>query len=161
MARGELLVCAELGAHHAHFHERALELLSRTNVDLVIGSPLLAGSTDERPMVRRMTSRLYTWLLRRLFGFRGTDTRGLKVFRRRTLLPLVKQCVTDQDVFTSELAIRAYRASLDVREMPVRHATPCPSPGNMLQRLPHVMLNLFKLTWAIRFARDPSEQPSA
>ena len=58
-------------------------------------------------------------LLRATTGFRGTDTHGLKAFRRDRLRPWRSACVVDRDLFASELVIRAQRMGRDVREIPI------------------------------------------
>ena len=152
-ARGELVICEEVDLCDAQFHERALGLLTRMHADLVIGSKLLEGSVDLRPMARRTASRFYAWLLRGLVGFTGSDTHGLKAFRRTSLLPLVHQCVVDGDVFASELVVRAYHAGLDVREIPVRIAEKRAPSDNLMKRVPYVLGNLARMTWSIRAKR--------
>src|SRR5262249_25058978 len=119
-ARGSLIVCDEIDLCDVDFHRRAVELLRAGSADLVIGSKLIAGAQDERPAIRHVASQLYTGLLRGLLGFRGTDTHGLKAFRRDKVARLAANCLTDRDVFASEFVIRAYRAGLDVVEIPIQ-----------------------------------------
>ena len=149
-AEGRYVVCEEIDLCDTEFHQRAVELLASDAADMVIGSKLLAGSEDERPMLRHAASLAYTSLLRVLLGFRGTDTHGLKAFRRETLLPTVNDCVVDKDVFASELVIRTYRSQLRVVEIPVRVVEKRPPSINLLRRVPNVLGNVAKLTWAIR-----------
>src|SRR5882757_473034 len=108
-ARGELVLADEIDLCDTDFHRRAIDLLRRQEADLVIGSKLIGGAEDERPLFRHVASLFYTGLLRVLLGFRGTDTHGLKGFRRDLLVPVVEACVVDKDVFASEMVIRAYR----------------------------------------------------
>jgi hypothetical protein len=117
---------------------------------MVIGSKLIGGASDERPMLRHAASVFYTGILRVLLGFRGTDTHGLKAFRRSTLLPLVRACLIEKDVFASELVIRAYRQELSVLEIPVRIVEKRPPSINLFKRVPNVLKSVAKLTWAIR-----------
>jgi hypothetical protein len=124
-------------------------------VDLVIGSKLLSGSSDERPWARNMASRVYNGLLRATLGFRGTDTHGLKAFRREKLLPVVNACVVDKDVFASEFVIRAYRARVPVREIPVRVVEKRRPSINLVRRVPNVMKQVARLAWAIRMHDSP------
>jgi hypothetical protein len=63
---------------------------------------------------------------------------------------VVQACLVDKDVFASELVIRAYRAGLDIVEVPVRIIEKRPPSVNLLKRVPSVLKNLAKLTWAIR-----------
>lgn len=149
-ARGELVICEEIDLCDVDFHLRALRLLRAKSADFVIGSKLIGGALDQRPALRHAASQLYTGLLHLLFDFGGTDTHGLKAFRRSVVLPIVEACQVDRDVFASELVIRAYRASLRIVEIPVRVLEKRPPSINLLKRVPGVVKNLWQLTWAIR-----------
>lgn len=149
-ARGEIVLCDEIDLCDVDFHQAAVHELQGGRTDMVIGSKLIAGAMDERPLLRHAASIAYTGLLRGLFGFRGTDTHGLKAFRRESVLPLVRDCVSDKDVFASEMVIRAYRANRIVVELPIRVLEKRPPSINLARRVPGVLKNLGKLTWAIR-----------
>jgi hypothetical protein len=149
-ARGDLVICEEIDLCDVEFHRRAVELLESGKAEVVIGSKLLAGASDERPLFRHAASQLYTGLLRGLLDFRGSDTHGLKAFRRDLIVPIAETCMTDKDVFASELVIRAYRSRLNVVEVPIRVKEMRPPSINLLKRVPNVLGNLAKLTWAIR-----------
>ncbi|MDI1431922.1 MULTISPECIES: glycosyltransferase family 2 protein [Polyangium] len=149
-ARGEIIICDEIDLCDADFHRRAVERLDAGSVDMVIGSKLLDGSADERPLARHAASIFYNGLLRVTLGFQGTDTHGLKAFTRRALLPIARACVVEKDVFASEFVIRAYRAGLSIQEIPVRVKEKRPPSINLVKRVPNVLKSLAKLTWAIR-----------
>src|SRR6188768_468051 len=93
---------------------------------------------------------VYTTLLRALLDFRGSDTHGLKAFVRERVAPIAERCLTDKDVFASEFVIRAYRAAIPIEEIPIRVKEKRPPSINLLKRVPNVLGNLAKLTWAIR-----------
>jgi glycosyltransferase involved in cell wall biosynthesis len=149
-ARGRIVICEEIDLCDTDFHQRAVALLRQGGVDMVIGSKLLAGAEDDRPWARHAASQLYNALLRATLGFRGTDTHGLKAFLRAPLLPVARACVVEKDVFASEFVIRAYRAGLRVREVPVRVKEKRRPSINLMSRVPNVLKSLAKLTWAIR-----------
>ncbi|MFO0568576.1 MAG: glycosyltransferase family 2 protein [Polyangiaceae bacterium] len=149
-ARGELVLCDEIDLCDTDFHRRAVEILDSGRAEMVIGSKLIGGAEDERPLLRHAASLFYTGLLRVLLGFRGTDTHGLKAFRRASLLPMVSACLVEKDVFASELVIRAYRQDLNVLEIPVRVIEKRPPSINLFKRVPNVLKSVAKLTWAIR-----------
>ena len=149
-ARGRYVICDEIDLCDTDFYREALDILRRQAAVLVIGSKLIGGARDARPFFRHATSHIYTALLRALFDFRGTDTHGLKAFHREELLSVVQACVVDKDVFASELVLRTYRAGLAVREIPVQIAEKRPPSINLTRRVPAVLKNLAKLTWAIR-----------
>jgi len=149
-ARGKLVVCDEIDLCDPTFYDAALPLLEADRADMVIGSKAARGATDHRPLLRRLATRVHTKLLRLTLSFRGTDTHGLKAFRREKLVPVIRSCVVDRDVFASELVIRAWRQGLRVMEIPVQlHEKRQPSV-HLLKRVPNVLKNVAKLVYVIR-----------
>jgi len=150
LARGDIVVCDEIDLCDANFHKRAVEILETGEADLVIGSKLASGADDERPLIRHAASIAYSSLLKVMLGFRGTDTHGLKAFRRIALIDTVRACLVDKDVFASEFVIRADRGGIPIKEVPVHIIEKRPPSINLFKRVPNVMKSLAKLTWAIR-----------
>jgi glycosyltransferase involved in cell wall biosynthesis len=150
LARGDLVLCDEIDLCDTNFHRRAVEILETGAADLVIGSKLAVGAADERPLVRHAASVAYSTLLKVLLGFRGTDTHGLKAFRRLALLDVVRACLVDKDVFASEFVIRADRGGIVIQEVPVHIIEKRPPSINLFKRVPNVMKSLAKLTWSVR-----------
>lgn len=113
---------------------------------LVIGSKSAPGAHDERPLVRRWVTRLYNLLLKFLWGFDGTDTHGMKAFRRAELLPIVEKCRCTGFVFDTELVLRCQRAAIPKIELPTNaKELRAPSAGSLLARVPGVLGNLWIL----------------
>lgn len=157
-ARGRIVICEELDICAAEFWHRALAAMSKEQWELVVGSKAMRGAQDRRPWQRRLATREYNRLLRILVGFRGTDTHGLKVFRRESMLPVAKRCVVQHDVFASELVIRAQRIGLRWTELPV-HLTEKRAPSVALwARVPKVLRHLMRLTLAIRAGIGESQR---
>jgi glycosyltransferase involved in cell wall biosynthesis len=149
-ARGRYVICEEIDLCDADFHQRALALLESGEAKLVIGSKAMAGASDERPLSRRAGTLVLNGLLRVTLGFKGTDTHGLKAFDREALLPIVNACLVEKDIFASELVIRAERACVPIREIPVRVLEMRPPTIGLVRRVPNVLRNLAKLFVAIR-----------
>jgi len=150
LARGELVICDEIDLCDADFHRRAVDILETGEADLVIGSKLAVGAEDDRPMIRHIASQAYSGMLKVVLGFRGTDTHGLKAFRRLALLDTVRACLVDKDVFASEFVIRADRGGITIKEIPVRVIEKRPPSINLFKRVPNVLKSVIKLTYAIR-----------
>jgi glycosyltransferase involved in cell wall biosynthesis len=150
-ARGTYVLCEEIDLCDLDFHRRALELLRHGDCDFVVGSKAMKGASDERPILRRAATKVINGMLRVALDFRGTDTHGLKAFRRDTVTPIVHACVIDRDLFASELVIRAGRAGLRVVEIPIRLHEKRPPAINLVKRVPRVLSGLAKLTYVIRF----------
>jgi len=148
-ARGEVVICDEIDLCDVDFYQRALPILER-GADLVVGSKAMKGANDARPLVRRLATRVITLLLRVVTGFRGTDTHGLKAFKRERLEPVARACVVDRDLFASEFVIRAQRMGRDVREIPIALHEKRPPSTHLLRRVPRVLKGLIQLGWTIR-----------
>ena len=149
-ARGEVVICDEIDLCDVEFYQRALPILEQ-GADMVVGSKAMKGANDGRPLVRRLATRTITLLLRVATGFRGTDTHGLKAFKRERLVDVARACVVDRDLFASELVIRAQRMGREVREIPITLHEKRPPSTHLLRRVPRVLKGLLKLGWVIRF----------
>lgn len=152
-AEGRYVVCEEIDLCDLDFHGRALAILRAGEADLVVGSKAMRGAHDRRPLHRRLATRAYNALLRLTLGFRGTDTHGLKALRRAALLPVIERCITDADVFASELVIRAQRQGVRVREIPVELREKRAPSVHLLRRVPKVLRLLVRLWASIHLGR--------
>lgn len=152
-ARGDVVICDEIDLCDTDFYERAIALLQDPSVDFVIGSKVMEGAVDERPLVRRLGTFVINGMLRATLGFKGTDTHGLKAFRRELVQPIADGCIVDRDLFASELVIRAERAGLGLQEIPVRVLEKRPPTVGLARRVPNVLKSLAKLFIAIRIKR--------
>jgi hypothetical protein len=56
----------------------------------------------------------------------------------------------DKDVFASEFVIRADRAGIPIKEIPVQVIEKRPPSINLFKRVPNVLKNVARLTWSIR-----------
>jgi glycosyltransferase involved in cell wall biosynthesis len=149
-ARGRFVLCDEIDLCDLSFHDAALSILETEGADMVIGSKAAKGASDHRPLVRRLATRMHNRLLRVTLGFRGTDTHGLKAFRRERLLPVVQKCVVDMDVFASEMVVRAWRDGLNVVEVPIQLREKRKPSVHLFKRVPNVLKNVGKLVYVLR-----------
>lgn len=149
-ARGTYVFCDEIDLCDLSFYDTALPVLEKGGADMVVGSKAAKGSSDQRPLVRRVATRVHNKLLRVTLGFQGTDTHGLKAFRREALLPVIQKCVVDMDVFASEFVIRAWREGLRVVEIPIQLQEKRQPSIHLFKRVPNVLKNVSKLVYVIR-----------
>lgn len=101
-------------------------------------------------MMRHAATLVINGMLRVLVGFHGTDTHGLKAFRRERLLSTVENCVLTRDLFASEFVIRAEREGKRVTEIPIHIVEKRPPSINLLKRVPKVLRDIARLTYIIR-----------
>jgi hypothetical protein len=131
-----------------------MALLERSDTDLVVGSKTMVGSNDQRPLFRRAATRVYNGLLRAVCDYPGTDTHGLKAFRREALLDTANRCVLDRDVFASEFVIRAHREGKKVVEIPFAVREKRPPSIRLITRVPHVIKSVARLAISVRRTGD-------
>ncbi len=149
-ARGQIVICDEIDICDADFYQRAVPLIESARADMVVGSKVMKGSEDKRPMLRHAATLVISGMLRLLVGFHGTDTHGLKAFRREALLSTVRRCQLERDLFASEFVIRAERDGHRVTEIPIHIAEKRPPSINLFRRVPKVLRDIAQLTYNIR-----------
>lgn len=153
-ARGTFVICDEIDLCDTEFYRVALDQLRNHHVDFVVGSKRAAGARDRRPAYRRAATQVLNGMLRVAVGFKGSDTHGLKAFRRSAILPIVEQCVVDRDMFASELVVRVHRADARWVEVPIDLVEKRPPSIHLFKRVPNVLKNIVRLTAIIRLGRD-------
>jgi len=154
-ARGTYVICDEIDLCDVGFYHVALAQMKHAGFDFVVGSKRAKGARDRRPGYRRAATSVLNGMLRVATGFQGTDTHGLKAFRRAAVLPVVEACVVDKDMFASELVVRVHRTE-DLRwtEVPIDLVEKRPPSIHLFKRVPNVLRNMVRLTAIIRFGRD-------
>jgi glycosyltransferase involved in cell wall biosynthesis len=149
-ATGEFVICEEIDLLDQGFHRQAIDILSRNEADMVVGSKAAAGALDERPLVRRAGTKVLNKLLQVTLDYRGTDTHGLKAFRRAPLIPVAQACLVEKDLFASEFLVRAYRMGVSVVEVPVTIREKRRPSVHLFKRVPKVLKDLSRLVYTIR-----------
>lgn len=150
-AKNEFVICEEIDLLDQDFHKKAIEILQNGAADMVVGSKAAAGSNDQRPFVRQMGTKVLNTLLQVSLGYRGTDTHGLKAFRREQLVPVALACLVEKDLFASEFVVRAYQMGVNVVEVPVTIKEKRRPSVHLMKRVPKVLKDLTRLVYTIRF----------
>ena len=145
---GQNIVCFEIDFWDGSFIEIAKVLLNK--YDAVIGSKAAKGARDRRPFIRRLITHSFNLFLRIVYGFQGTDTHGIKAFKREKSIDIVKACKTSKDIFATELIIRMERAGFYMCEIPLEIEERRPPSINLLKRVPSTIKNLYTLWKATR-----------
>jgi glycosyltransferase involved in cell wall biosynthesis len=149
-ARGRFVICDEIDLCDVDFYQRAMSILDADQADLVVGSKVMKGADDRRPFLRHTATLVMNGMLRVLVGFHGTDTHGLKAFRRDRLMSTIDKCALTRDLFASEFVIRAERDGKRVQEIPIHIVEKRPPSINLFKRVPKVLRDITRLTYIIR-----------
>lgn len=146
-ARGDALAHFSVDFIDLDFLRAALPLLA--TYDMVLGSKHLVASTDRRPPLRRYGGRAFHWLVRMLFGLPVMDTHGIKALRRDHLQGLIARCREGGALFDTELILRAHRAGLRMKEVPVSVEESRPTRYGVTRRAVGALIGLARLRVAL------------
>ncbi|MFQ5524337.1 MAG: glycosyltransferase [Acidimicrobiia bacterium] len=147
-AGGEWVVNFDIDYFSADFLKAVLS--QPGEVDLVIGSKRDPASADLRPPIRRLATRVFNLLLRTILDSEVSDTHGMKGFRRRLVADLAPRVISTQDLFDTELVIRAERAGYCIVEVPVTVEELRSAKSSLIKRAPRTVLGLFRIRKALR-----------
>jgi len=139
-AKGEYTIIFNVDFWDMFFLKRCLSLLK--TYDIIIGSKMVKNAKDDRPFYRRFITYFFNLFLKICFGFKGTDTHGLKGFKTETLVPILKECQTEGEVLDTELILRAQRKKLEIIEVPVAVKEVRTSRYHLLKRIPRTIKDL-------------------
>jgi glycosyltransferase involved in cell wall biosynthesis len=158
-ATGDLVVNFDVDFVDLGFLDQAVKRLENPDVTVVVGSKRALGAQDQRSRHRKLVTTVFSLLLRYVFRLQVSDTHGIKAMRRETLAPLVTLCQFGQDIFDTELILRAERAGLRVVEIPVAVEELRPARTPIWTRIPRSLIRLAQLRirlWRERVGSDSS-----
>jgi glycosyltransferase involved in cell wall biosynthesis len=149
-AAGEAVVNFDTDYFDLDFLDAAVEqVLAPNGPAIVVGSKRGEGATDTRDPLRILATRVFSTILRVVFGLRVSDTHGIKAMRRAAVEPYARVCKFGQDLFDTELILRVERAGLRTSEIPVEVRELRPARSSFLSRVPRTLRGLCKLRWAL------------
>lgn len=119
--------------------------LLQNDYDMVIGSKRLNPELDSRPALRRFITYAFNRFLKLALAFEGTDTHGMKAFRKSVAEAPLRACLTEREVFDTELVLRLQRARGRICELPVAVADQRPARLSLLKRIPSTVIDLWKI----------------
>ncbi|MFN8015056.1 MAG: glycosyltransferase [Acidimicrobiia bacterium] len=147
-AKGEIVVNFDVDFYDLDFLERAVSMIrnSKSNSpSIVVGSKRAVGAKDERGLLRRIATLVFSTILRIGFGLGVTDTHGVKAFHRSSVAPFEEECHFGIDLFDTELILRCEKAGLVVNEIPVAVKESRPARSSILARVPRTLKGLAHL----------------
>lgn len=157
-ASGNVVAFFDVDYYSLSFLDQALFLLAQpAGPGLVVGSKRLAVSEDNRPLVRRMITRVFGLVLRVVFGLALSDTHGIKAMRREAALEPAARCRFGGDLFDTELILRMERLGTTTAELPVVVREQRPTRTPILWRVLRCIPALVGLRLALWFEQRPDE----
>ena len=116
LAQGKQVVLLNADWVDTDFIVSATKLLS--SHDIIVGSKVLDKNLDQRPVVRKILSRILTFVLQRSFGFNLSDSHGLKAWSSSVnQLWLISM---QNEIIETEFLLRAMHAKASMTEIAVK-----------------------------------------
>jgi glycosyltransferase involved in cell wall biosynthesis len=151
-ATGDWVVNFDIDYFSASFVADAMEM----EADVVLASKRAAGSDDRRSAFRRLGTWGFNLLLRVLFRSSVSDTHGMKLISRAVIEDLVPTVVSTQDLFDTELVIRAERAGYSIAEIPATVIERRAARSSFIKRIPRTVAGMWRIRNQMRSEARPS-----
>lgn len=116
-ARYDTIIQFDLDLIDLDFLKKSLSLLHRA--DVVVGSKTLSSSSDKRSFARMFVTRSINYVLRNYFRYKGTDTHGIKAYRKKSIIPLLASVINTNLFFDTEVLLLAQKFNLKICELPI------------------------------------------
>jgi len=115
-AQNELIVQFDLDFIDNHFLNKAITLFN--SYDILVGSKFL--TKDKRPLLRKILSYSLNFAIRSFFNYQGTDTHGIKAYKRKLAVELAQKIPCSRHFFDTGILINAQNLGYKIREIPVK-----------------------------------------
>jgi glycosyltransferase involved in cell wall biosynthesis len=149
-ATGDAVVNFDTDYYDLDFLDAAVaRVLAPGGPAIVVGSKRAQGATDERSLLRKVATAVFSTVLRVVFRLSVSDTHGMKAMRRAAVDPIARECRFGQDLFDTELILRAERSGLTAAEIPVVVRELRPARTSIVRRVPRTLVGLVKLRYAL------------
>ena len=150
-SKGLFVVNFDVDLYDLTFLDRALERIAAPGgPSIVVASKRGEDANDTRHWTRKAVTGVFTFLLRRGFGLKVSDTHGMKAMRRADVVPLAEQCLFGTDLFDTELVLRTERAGFLTGEIGVTIEETRPARTPIAGRIIRSVRGLAKLWFALR-----------
>jgi glycosyltransferase involved in cell wall biosynthesis len=141
---GEWVVNFDIDYFSADFLRTVLDV--GPDIDIVLASKRADGADDRRSAVRRFATFTFNQILRFVLSSGVSDTHGMKAIRRRVIDQISRDVISTQDLFDTELVVRAERAEFRIVEVPALVEEKREAKTSLATRVPRTL----KGVWRIR-----------
>ena len=149
-AKGEYLFVLEADYIILNFVREGLRILREGRYEVVVASKRHPESIDRRGYKRRVLTWGFNSLLRLIFGFKGTDTHGLKAFTIQSAKHLINLSETEGEALQTELILLSQIYNIPIIEIPVQIDEIRAPSISILRRVPKVGRAILDIRKSVR-----------
>ncbi len=120
------------------------------DADLVLASKRAEGADDRRSRVRRFATWTFNQVLRVVLSSGVSDTHGMKAIRRNVVERIAPEVISTQDLFDTELVVRAERAGYRIVEVPAVVEEKRETKSSLAKRVPRTLKGVWRIRKSLR-----------
>lgn len=147
-ATGDWVFNSDIDYFSGPFMSRVVSLAD--HADVVLASKRDPESEDRRSPVRRLATWTFNQVLRFMLGSKVSDTHGIKALRREVIADVATDVLSRQDLFDTELVIRAEKNGWRIRELPIVVEEQRETKSSLLARIPRTLRGVWRIRKALR-----------
>jgi glycosyltransferase involved in cell wall biosynthesis len=151
-SRGDVFVYMDLDLATSLKQLKPLvEAITLEGYDFATGSRMMPESKVERSLRRRLSSKSYNFLVRRILGSKLLDHQcGFKAFKREPALELINEVKARHWFWDTEILVRAQRKGYRIKEIPVEWKSGRQTKVNLFKDSYNMGKQVIKLWWQFR-----------
>ncbi len=147
-AEGDWVFNSDIDYFSGPFMARVVEIAD--DADVVVASKRDPESDDRRSPVRRLATWTFNQVLRFMLDSKVSDTHGIKALRREVIADVAADVLSRQDLFDTELVIRAEKKGWRIRELPIVVEEQRETKSSLLKRIPRTLKGVWRIRKALR-----------
>ena len=148
IATGDWVVSSDIDYFSGSFMAQVIAVAG--DADVVLASKRDPESDDRRSRVRRLATWTFNKVLRVMVGSKVSDTHGIKALRREVIEDVAAEVISRQDLFDTELVIRAEKRGWRIKELPIVVEEQRMAKSNLLSRVPRTLMGVWRIRRALR-----------
>ena len=145
---GEWVVNFDIDYFSADFIRAVLDV--GADADLVLASKRVEGADDRRSPVRQFATFTFNQILRFMLASGVSDTHGMKAIRREVIDQIASEVISTQDLFDTELVVRAERAEFRIIEVPAVVEEKREAKTSLARRVPRTLNGVWNVRKSLR-----------
>jgi glycosyltransferase involved in cell wall biosynthesis len=142
-AKGNYIVLFDLDYWDIPFIVKTLPMM--TTYDAIVGAKRGRGSKDTRPILRKLSTLVFSSILKIFFGMKISDTHGIKILNRKKFTILINKCRMTKEIFDTELLIRGEYEGFKISEIGVKVVEKRSSRTSIIKRAFRTIRDLYQL----------------
>ena len=136
-----------------------LDIIKKTDKDIVIGSKRLKESEVEYPLIRSILSISYHLFVKLLFNIKVMDTQtGIKIFKKEVLDNIMEKTFVNKYAYDIEILVIATMLNYTIKESPVKINLKSKKSHVKFKNIAAMFIDTFAIFYRLKITRDKKKR---